>query len=340
MPQVDVHPIPITPGDEPTPDLRPEDSRVKSRLAGGGGRVLVRGVEHSAQPSVAEAQATHLDHPEQDKGTGRWIEVDEHVRAVHAGRDESDQGQQRGHQHEAGDGPAHGAIERIGVEEPKLLNQGPHKQEVQVAEPGHTRDRDQTIDDDDGTGEGCERPPRRGFVEMHGNRHHSGEADVDGEEPQRLADAQAGLTEEVGRNSELAGHGQPDTGEADEHGDGHSEPAQASTQIIGPGAATGTSAAPAGDACVSADDEEQRHDLEEPRCGSESWSAGQRDGRLHSTIGADHRRAHHRVEDDHDDEAAEAKEIDGPVAVGLGRAAAALDFVVARVGMTVKRSGR
>jgi hypothetical protein len=68
--------------------------------------------------------------------------------------DESDQGQQRGHQHEPGDGPAARAVERIGVEEPELLDQGPHKQEVQVAEPGHARDRDQTVDDDDGTGEG------------------------------------------------------------------------------------------------------------------------------------------------------------------------------------------
>jgi hypothetical protein len=165
----------------------------------------------------------------------------------------------------------------------------------------------------------CEGPPRRGFVEMHGNRHQRGEADVDGEEPQRLADAQAGLDEEVGRNSELAGHGQPDPGDDDEDRGGYGEAAQSGTQIVGPGSASGTGAPPSGDARVSADDEEQGHDLEEPgRCG-ESGGRRQRDRRSHSAFGSEHRRAHHRVEDDHDDEAAEAEEGRWPGRGGVRR---------------------
>jgi len=153
----------------------------------------------------------------------------------------------------------------------------------------------------------------------HQQRDERRAAEVDGQEPQRLADAEPRDAHDLGGHT---GHEQADEAEpdgADEHDGGPQQPHGALAHVVGGALAGGLQAFPVPQRRETAQDEEERHDLHDPAGGGEPGLGVE--GVLEDRpVGAEADAHHEGVQRHDEDEARGAHEVDGAVAAA-GRCA-------------------
>ena len=156
---------------------------------------------HARMRGRASWKSASCATPSTTRHTRRRVEVLEHVDGVGSPDGEHGEDRERG----PGDAPERAARESVdaavGEVEAELLHEQPHEEEVQEPDRLDAGRETHHVDGDD-RGEQRERCDHPGaLVGAQHHRHERRDRDVDAEEPQRLADAEARGRHELGGHS-------------------------------------------------------------------------------------------------------------------------------------------
>jgi hypothetical protein len=150
-------------------------------------------------------------------------------------------------------------------------------------------------------------------MRAHQQRNERRAAEVDGQEPQGLTDAEPRDAHDLGGNTGREQAHEAEADGADEHDRRFQQAHRAFAHIVGGALAGGPQAFPVPQRREAAQDEEQRHDLHDP-AGRGEPGLGVERVLEDRPVGA-HADAHHEGVQRHDeDEAGRAHEVDGAVA--------------------------
>ncbi|GAB3599058.1 hypothetical protein GCM10027408_17820 [Microbacterium tumbae] len=202
--------------------------------------------------------------PDEQKRGGRRVDVRDQIRGPdarqHAGGEDAD-----GQESEPAADPPGEAVEcSIGEEEADLLQSEPHEGEVQESDPLDAADPAEDVDRDGRAGENAERAQRCPRMQAGEHRQQRLAQQEDAEEPQRLAEPVARDEQQVRRHARRRQHDEADPRDGD-RGDGGQQQAVHARRDEGGGRTASAPGPPVGgESRESADDEEQRHDLQHP----------------------------------------------------------------------------
>jgi len=209
-------------------------------------------------------EQTRVHDADEQQGRRRRVDVVDEVGGVQARQERRGQQEKSS---EAGGGahaPAQSIDASVGQEEPELLQRHPHECEVQEAEALEAGRAAQHIDRDRGQRERPDRPVRRAFVRGREKGKQRLAEEEDPQEPQRLAVAEARRRDQIGRDARDREHGERDADDRDREDRGSQQAVQSAGDEVHAGSAALPQTPVGEETGEAADDEEQRHDLEEP----------------------------------------------------------------------------
>ncbi len=273
-----------------------------------------------AQPSESfadERQQCRVGDADEEQRRGGRVDVRDEVAGVEAGPPGEHEDDDRPDTGKRPDTPVEGADRTVRQEEPELLERGPDEDEIDESEGVDTRGRAQDVDQHGGGDERHDRPDRGALVGGGERRQQCLTEQEDAEEPERLPEPETGRGDEVGGDT-----GQRQRREGGSHtADGDDRGEQQAMEPRGDERRGRRTVRPVASireqACEPADDEEERHDLQDPAERGDPGGAITRI--LEHGAGGGHRHAdHHRVQDDDPDDATGTHEVDPAVTCTQG----------------------
>lgn len=274
---------------------------------------------------AGEREERQLRHGEQGQADGGRVEVGEHVGRIEAGCREADEGAERTRREGRSLQPRHPLDVAVGQPEAELLCEQPHEREVEQPQSRDVGGHTQCVDRHDARPQAGERGRWGPPMQAHQQRDERRAAEVDGQEPQRLADAEPRDAHDVGGHAGREQAHETEADGADEHDRRFQQAHGALPHVVGGTLAGGLQAFPVPQRREAAQDEEQRHDLHDPAGGGEpGWGVERilKD----RPVGAEADAHHEGVQRHDEDEAGSANEVDGAVATTGCRAIGCADI--------------
>lgn len=290
---------------------------VRSDGADEGARGRAAGQPLEAGPGQREEG--ELRHGQEGQADGGRVQVGEHIGRVEAGCREAGERGEGTRRESPAVQPRHPLDVAVGQPEAELLREQPHERQVEQPEGLDVGGRPQHVDRHDARPQADER--RRGGPSMraHQQRDERRTAEVDGQEPERLADAEPGDAHDLGGHTGREQPHQADADGADEHDRRFRQPHGALAHVIGGALAGSLQAFPVPQRREASQDEEEGHDLDDPAGGGEP-GLGVEGVLEDGPVGAEADAHHEGVQRHDEDQARGAHEVDRAVAAA-GRCA-------------------
>ena len=209
---------------------------------------------------------------------------------------------------------------RVGQEESELLHGAPNEHHVDVGQRRHHPP--QAVHRHHQRGESHQRQPGRPGVQAGQEREVQLRGEVGGEEPQRHACSGHQELDDLRVHPGQPRHPEPGEHDGKQHGGGADEPQHPRLHKVKGAAAPGPEAAPGLQAGDASDNEEERHDLQDPDHGFEPALVAEGVVGGHGAVRMEHGAHHHGVRHHHEGKAEEPGEVDHQVAVGPYRLSA------------------
>ena len=298
---------------------------------------VVSRVPPPIQPRLDRAQCEELCQAQQSqRGSGR-VEIHQHVHRIRPSRHHDHEQPQHddAQQHSPRD-PTRTTRTRtrtqshpyaaarphlhppIAQQEPQLLHEQPHEDEVGIPDRRKLRSEPHGVDDHDATAqaEQCHRGPQP--MHPHHDRHHRRHTDVDREEPERLGHTQPRLCQKRWIDPEAPRQCQSRPHHQDHRRRGESKAPHTTPNELCRRTAPALHTSPVLGGGEASHDEEQRHDLDQPADRSEPLRARQRDLRAEAPVGRPLHTDHEGVQHHHDENARRPHDVHGLRPDGAG----------------------